>query len=142
MNYIGLCEEETESSRYATEIAITPETIGVVGPMGSGTRLMCRVLDAGGFHAIHDSLHGRYKRPFERVVLTTRDHKACLRSMSTHIHPDDRICPIVSELYVNDWYHDSFLIKYEELIITPDLILQDLARWLGVEPWPFDEPIK
>lgn len=137
---LGL-NEETEGGRLAIEALIPPDAVMVTGPQGSGTRLMCRIIEAGGFAAWHDSRHGLARRPVDRVVVMRRERTATLRSIEQNFLPPDHIDIDISLANCAEFYPDAAWVDYDMLCAMPDAIISGLARWLGVGSWLMPEPI-
>lgn len=141
MPYMGLNIPETPIQRYCEEQFIHPGTILVTGPQSSGNRLMCRILEAGGFVAYLDTRHGREYRRVDRVVVMYRERRATLDSIAQNFVPADRIDPDLSLRNIAVFYPDAHWVDYDSLCADPDSTIASLASWLNVEPWQMPEPI-
>lgn len=141
MPYMGLNKPETPWERHCYEQFIEPGCILVAGPQSSGNRLMCRILEAGGFSAHLDVRHGREYRRVERVVAMYRERQATIDSIAKNFEPADRIDPDLSLRNIAVYYPDAHWVDYDSLCADPESTIGSLADWLGVEPWPMPEPI-
>lgn len=139
--YMGLMDPETEDARRGIEATIPPGAVMVTGPQSTGTRLMCRILEAGGFTAWHDSKHGLVPRPVERVVAMEREIHATHASIYENFVPEDRIPIGMSLAGIRNSYPFAHRVNYDRLCLTPDWEIERLAAYLGVDPWPMPEPI-
>lgn len=138
---MGLNEFEDKQERAAILASIPEDAVMVTGQQRSGTRLMCRILEAGGFAAWHDSRHGLRPRPVGRVVVMVRDQADSLRSAVDAFDPRDVIDPDLSYRLCVARYPRAHFVSYERLCTKPDRVVLELAGWLGCGPWPLPEPI-
>lgn len=142
MPYMGLNEPEDEFSRLTIEASLMPHMIMVTGPQGSGTRIMCAILEAGGLIPWHDARHGLLQRPAERVVIMHRSRRDSEASRARNFVPEDWID--VDKVLLNclEFYPEAHWISYDEMCDDTEIVLSRLAKWLEVEPWAPPEPIE
>jgi hypothetical protein len=132
---IGVIPVESDGGA-AVEAQIAEADIFVTGPMSSGTRLVCQILEAGGFSVVHDSLHGIVNRPTAKVVIAvTREPSATHRSVERAFKPDERISTQDSIKGIAEFYPNALWISYDQLCVAPDATILVLAEWLAVDPW-------
>lgn len=132
---IGVIPVESDGGT-AVAHEIDQADIFVTGPMSSGTRVVCEVLEAGGFKVVHDSMHGIVNRPNAKVVVAvTREPAATKRSMKIAFRPEERISPHDSIKGIAEFYPHAHWISYDQLCFAPDATIGVLAEWLGVDPW-------
>lgn len=119
-----------------------PTTVIVVGRPSSGTRLVCRMIDAAHIAVRHDAWHGRKEWTSGRVLLVTRDEEARAASVEAR-WPDGDKSPVTypSMDEIRALYPDALEVAYEDIVAGKDAVIVELAAALGVEPWIFDEEI-
>lgn len=117
----------------------------VTGPISSGTRLACRLLDASpDAEAVHDDAHGfidEWLEPYEALVIITRDD---LASNASRQRKNRQTMSTSAQLRIIDRLRGrvpTIDITYEELCADPPAMIARLAEFLNVEPWTFDEEI-
>lgn len=137
---IGVIPVETDGG-VAVNMQISEADIFVTGPMSSGTRLVCRIMEAGGFKAVHDSLHGMVQRPAKCVIVVVRNPVATKLSMEKTFKPDERISFEDSLKGAIDFYPQALWISYDQLCEAPDDTIKVIADWLGVDTWNMPEQI-
>lgn len=133
---IGVVPVESDGGA-AVAYEIDQSDIFVTGPMSSGTRLVCELLEAGGFRVVHDSMHGIVSRPNAKIVVAvTREPAATERSMKLAFGIDERIPMSDSIKGIAEFYPHAHWISYDQLCFAPDATVAVLAEWLGVDAWP------
>lgn len=116
------------------------DTAIVVGEPSSGTRLVARLLEAGGIYVRHDGQHGRRDWTSGRVVLVTRDPDA--RTDSQQARWPDGVpfdSPDTDELRAR--HPDAVEVAYEDVVADQDTVIARLAEAWDIEPWAFDEDV-
>jgi hypothetical protein len=117
--------------------------IVVTGPPGSGTRLLCAVLESGGFEAFHDQGHGLHSLELlaksAKIVAIRREKSMAEASVFDYLGQqgldgfpyDECVASIPSK---------ALWVEYEELVESPEKVIFQLAEWLCVPPWslPFE----
>lgn len=132
---------DSPALRESDDAFLTDSTILVTGPQSSGTRLMTRILSAGGVHAIIDGWHGTVVRRVNRVVVMVRHPETTRRSRDAAFVEQDRIPRESSLAGCLTFYPDALWVSYEQLCAAPDATISVLAEWLGVPTWLMPEEI-
>ena len=141
MPYLGLLDLPEPPHETAATSAALADAVLVTGPQGCGNRLLCAVLEAGGFRAVLDSRHATVRYDAPRVVITARAPLDSLSSALRNFDLRDVIPPELSAANARRFYPDAHIVDYDELCAQPEPTLAALAGWLGVDPWPAPEPI-
>jgi len=118
------------------------KVIIVIGEPSSGTRLIRRLIDASpDLDAIHDNYHGRRRWQSGRVVIVTRNVEA--RNASVEARWPGGIeefeFPTTEELKVD--YPNAPNISYDDVVKSPEAVIEMLAVYFMVPVWEFDEEV-
>lgn len=132
---------DSPETRRTDATFITDETVLVTGPMSSGTRLMCRIINAGGTHAVLDVWHGTVVSTAKMVVVMVRLPGATRRSRDAAFAEANRIPREASLAGCLTFYPDALWLSYEQLCAAPDQTIGILAEWLGKSPWAMPEEV-
>ena len=114
----------------------------VIGEPSSGTRLIRRLIDASpDLDAIHDNYHGRRRWKSGRVVLVRRDVEARNASVEARWPGgiDEFEFPTLEELKID--YPDAPIISYDDVVKSPEAVIEMLATYYMVPIWEFDEEV-
>jgi hypothetical protein len=140
--YTDAVRSAVATHRLPYEDSFPTHSIVVLGLPSSGTRLVTRLLQGSGFHAIHDPRHGVRDRQWttERAVIVTRDPAARDESAQARWGDTQPLPNQTTEMLRAD-YPDALEVAYEDVVADKDAVIVELAAELGVEPWLFDEEI-
>jgi LPS sulfotransferase NodH len=141
--YTEAVRRAVDRHRLPYEESFPTHSVVVLGLPSSGTRLVTRLVQGSGFHAIHDPYHGGRPREWvtEHIVIVTRDPEARAESVAARWPDGFRggSFPTTDEL--REAYPDALEVAYEDIVADKDAVIVELAGALGVDPWLFDEEI-
>jgi len=108
----------------------------VTGPMSAGTRLLARIVaECPEVEVFHDKGHGTTTYTDQRAtVIITRDPAITDRSRAARHRagiPRER-----SMASLPEDYPDALWVTYEDLVADPAIVIETIAKHLGVLPWP------
>jgi hypothetical protein len=131
--------EAVARHRLPYEDSQPADTVIVVGEPSSGTRLVARMLEAGGVRVIHDERHGYRPWTSGLPVIVTRDPQSRAESVNARWPDGLDGFPTLAEHRVR--YPDALEVRYEDVVADKDTVIVELAAALGVDPWLFSEDV-
>lgn len=131
-------------SRVPQTTPLTGPVVCVTGPMGSGTRLLTRVIGESGVHVINDLWHASSDQfigdpRVTHVVAIFRD-KAVTEKVFAARHGGGTGGSFdEAAAGVQKFAPHALRVSYEELMSKPDHVIAAIAAYIGISPWRVTE---
>lgn len=116
----------------------------VTGPLGSGTRLLTRLIAESGVKVLHDQWHATQDKfirdpRITHVVAIFRDPVVTLKVMTAR-HGGGSIEE--TEAGLQERAPNALRVSYEKLMNDPETVIAAIAAYIGVAPWTISEVLE